>query len=594
MTTTSRQPYGRTPRHAAEIVERVQRTKVMTREERKWYWVLAVLWLTVNVYYWTWWLPLVHTGNLIIFALVSPAMFYVFTLLPSAYLFFLGRMHHPVHVDVRHAIGKRVLGRIAVISLTVPGSESLELVERQMLAMKKIRYPHDSWILVDKEHSPEIARIADHLGVNYFSRHDAARWGEHQVSLWNQPIAPFAEKTKAGNVNSWLNAYGSRYSHFTQLDIDHMPIPSYLERVLGYFVDPAVAYVQGPSVYSNHDSWTARGSSEQELVLQGPLQMGFFGFSRTPFIIGSHCTYSSDAINRIGGFQPTRAEDHLDTVCLAAAGYEGVYVPEIIATGDGPEDFKTYLAQQFAWAYSMIQVLFSYTPRLIRKYTPRRAVQFVFVQTWYTFWSLSMLVLFTAPLVTLASNQPITNVSYWAFLAHLLPVSVASTVTWWWSRKWQFPKSLRLSWRGVLLHVARWVVVLSALVQVLLRVKKPYMITVKGMHNAEPPRFPLSVLAPYVVLTGLSLGVCWLYLDLYREGQSQGYLFFALKDALIFWLMIVVLAGHDVHSLIRSGTPLLRVVQARGALITLIFFLTAFFVATAANSAGPIIQALFG
>ncbi len=322
--------------------------------------------------------------------------------------------------------------------------------------------------------------------------------------------------------------------------------------------------------------------------------MGFFGFSRTPFIIGSHCTYSSDAINRIGGFQPTRAEDHLDTVCLAAAGYEGVYVPEIIATGDGPEDFKTYLAQQFAWAYSMIQVLFSYTPRLIRKYTPRRAVQFVFVQTWYTFWSLSMLVLFTAPLVTLASNQPITNVSYWAFLAHLLPVSVASTVTWWWSRKWQFPKSLRLSWRGVLLHVARWVVVLSALVQVLLRVKKPYMITVKGMHNAEPPRFPLSVLAPYVVLTGLSLGVCWLYLDLYREGQSQGYLFFALKDALIFWLMIVVLAGHDVHSLIRSGTPLLRVVQARGALITLIFFLTAFFVATAANSAGPIIQALFG
>lgn len=577
-----------------ENVDRIRLAKVMTRTQCKLYWVLAILWLAVNVYFWTWWLPLSRTGNLILFTVVSPAMLYVFTLLPSTYFFFLGRMRHPVHVNVRHADEKGVLGRIAVISLTVPGSESLEMVKRQMLALTKIRYPHDSWILVDKEHSPEIARVACQLGVNYFSRHDTARWGEEKVFEWNQPGGPFAAKTKAGNVNSWLSTHGGSYSHFTQLDIDHTPVPSYLDRVLGYFVDPVVAYVQGPSVYNNHDCWTARGSSEQELVLQGPLQMGFFGFSRTPFIIGSHCTYDIRAIDSIGGFQPTRAEDHLDTVCLAAGGYEGVYVPEIIATGDGPEDFETYLAQQFAWAYSMIQVLFSYTPRLIRDYTPRRAGQFLFVQTWYTFWSLSMLVLFAAPLVTLASNQPIANVSYWAFLAHLVPVSIAASATWFWSRKWHLPKSLRLSWRGVLLQVARWVVVLSALIQVLLRVKKPYMITVKGMCDAEIPRFPLRVLVPYIALIVMSLGVCWLYLDLYRVGQAQGYLFFALKGVLVFWLMLVVLVSHDMYSLTRSGTPFLRVVRTRGAAITVVLTLTAVFVVTTVSSAGLIIQALFG
>ena len=592
MTTTTR-PYTDTRHDRFETVPRVRVAKVMTRKQRRWYWALVVLWLGLNVYYWTWWLAQAHTGSFIIFAVVSPALFYVFTLLPSAYLFFLGRMRRPVHVDVRRAYEKGALGRIAVISLTVPGSESLEIVKRQMLAMKRIRYPHDSWILVDKEHSPEILKIAHQLGVNYFSRHDPARWGKNQVSAWNQLTAPFAEKTKAGNVNSWISAYGDRYSHFTQLDIDHIPIPSYLDRVLGYFVDPAVAYVQGPSIYGNHDIWTARGSSEQELVLQGPLQMGFYGFTRTPFIIGSHCTYDLSAIDAIGGFQPTRAEDHLDTVCLAAKGYEGVYVPEVIATGDGPEDFKTYLDQQFAWAYSMIQVLFSFTPRLIWHYTPRRAVQFLFVQTWYTCWSLSMLVLFSAPLLTLASNQPITKVTYWAFLAHLLPLSFASTATWWWSRKWHCPKTLRLTWRGVLLHVARWVVVLSALVQVLLRVKKPYMITVKGMRRTDPPRFPLIVIAPYVALISLSLGVCWLYLRLYGGGQSEGYLFFALKGALIFLLMLAVLVGHDMYSLIRSGTPVLRVVRARADAIAVILSLTVLFIATAASSVGLIIHALF-
>jgi cellulose synthase (UDP-forming) len=517
----------------------------------------------------------------------------VFTFLPSAYLFFLGRMRYPVHIGIGRAEERGALGRIAVISLTVPGSESLEIVERQMLAMKGIRYPHDSWILVDKVHSEEIARLAAQHGVGYFSRHDTARWGEEQVSAWNQPSGPFRAKTKAGNVNSWLSAYSDLYSHFTQFDIDHAPVPSYLERVLGYFADPAVAYVQAPSVYGNHQYWTARGASEQELVLQGPLQMGFFGFSRTPFIIGSHCTYDMRAINKIGGFQPTRAEDHLDTVCLVGEGYEGVYVPEIIATGDGPEDFKTYLSQQFAWAYSMIQVLFSYMPRLIWNYSLQRAAQFLFVQTWYTFWSLSMLVLFIAPLITLTSNQPITNASYWAFLAHVLPLSIASFVTWKWSRKWHSPAGIRLSWRGVLLHVARWVMVLSALIQFLLRVKKPYMITVKGMGGTMP-RFSLTILTPYIGLIGISLGACWFYLEVYGAGHAQGYLFFALKGALVFLLMLFALLGYDLYSLKRSGVPLPRIIRARGAAIIMILSLTAAFVGTAVSSAGPILQTLFG
>ena len=73
-------------------------------------------------------------------------------------------------------------------------------------------------------------------------------------------------------------------------------MPDYLQRVLGFFRNRRVAWVQAPSVYGNHEHWPARGSSEQEFVLQGPLQMGFFGFCRTPFIIGSHYTYDMNAV----------------------------------------------------------------------------------------------------------------------------------------------------------------------------------------------------------------------------------------------------------------------------------------------------------
>jgi cellulose synthase (UDP-forming) len=567
---------------------------VMTRAQRAAYAGLAMAWLGVSAYFWIWWIGTRGTAaNRVLFTLVSVAWFYSVTVLPSFYLFFLGCMRVPVKVSPRDAVEAGVIGRVAVISLTVPGSESLHIVRRQLEAMRSIRYPHDSWILVDKVHSPEIERLARELGVSYFCRHDTAAWGAERVAAWNAPGPPFQVKTKAGNVNAWLDAYGYRhYSHFTQLDIDHRPIPAYLDRVLGYFRDPKVAWVQAPSVYGNHEHWTARGSSEQEVVLQGPLQMGFYGFCRTPFIIGSHCTYDMTAIRRIGGFQPTRAEDHLDTVCLAADGREGVYLPEIIAVGDGPETFDTYLAQQFAWAFSMIQVLLRYTPRLIRKYTARQAVQFLFAQTWYTFWSLSMMILFFAPLAALASNAPISHVSLWMFLLHTIPGGVTATAVWYWSRRWHQPGRVTLSWRGIVLHVARWLVVLSAFVQVLLRVQKPYMITVKGLNGDIRRALRLAVLAPYIALVSVSLGACWLYVALYHRGATQGYLFFGLENAALFWLVIVAILAEDARALRRAHVTLGRYLRLRlGALFTA-SAVTIAIAATIALTYGRMVQTL--
>jgi len=134
------------------------------------------------------------------------------------------------------------------------------------------------------------------------------------------------------------------------------------------------------------------------------------------------------------------------------------------------------------------------------------------------------------------------------------------------------------------------VAVLSAFVQVVFRVKKPYMITVKGMGGV--PRFPLAVLVPYIALVGLSLATCWFYLGVYGGGSSQGYLFFALKGALLFWLMLVVLLAHDVYSVTKSGTPLLRTLHTRSAALVTILSLTALLALTTANSAGLILQAL--
>lgn len=551
--------------------------KVMNTREKKFYWVIILAWIVANIIFWRWWFQAEHVASLPMYVLMSVALMYETTILPSFYFFFVGRMRRPMSVDPQSGL------RVAMVTLCVPHKESIEVIERQLRAMVDVFYPHDSWVL-DEDNDPRVKILATRLGVKYFSRRG--------MDKYNQPYPPFQAKTKAGNVNAWVDVHGDRYEFFTQLDIDHNPRHDYLHKVLGHFGDEKVAWVQAPSIYGNLEEWTARGSAEQELVLQGPLQMGFYGWSQTPFIIGSHTTYRMSAICKIGGFQPTRAEDHLDTVVLARYGYRGVFVPEPIAKGDGPESFDIYLAQQFAWAYSMIQVLFCYMPRYVFGYTRKQAVQFLFAQTWYTFWSTSMAVLFLLPCLALLTNTPVATVPFGQFMVRYLPVLAVAFVGWFWTKRWFQPKGLMLSWRGVILHIARWPIVLLALINVIMGVKKPYMITAKGLMFGESRTLSLKSQIPYFGLLALSFLSLGLFLARKEVGSAQGYLLFVLEGIAMFTVVYFTVLFSDIRSMSLEGVKMLRIVFLRTRQLVLLVTLCLGLVVATILAAPPIAQAI--
>lgn len=538
---------------------RVGRLSMVVGRDRVTYLALTALWALASLAFWGWWFQPSNVESAWLYVTFSLVYFYDVTFLPSMYLFFVGKMSRPTFLTARRGM------KVALITLCVPSSESTAVIVRQLEALTRVRYPHDSWVL-DEGDDPEIRAAAERLGVRYFTRKG--------VEKYNQPVAPFKAKTKAGNVNSWLDQHGHAYEVFVQFDIDHRPRPSYLDRVLGYFRDPRIAWVQAPSLYGNLENWVARGSAEQELVLQGPLQQGFFGNSETPFIIGSHCTYRTRAVQEIDGFQPTRAEDHLDTVMLASRGYRGVFVPEVLAVGNGPDTFDTYLRQQFAWAYSMMQVMFTFTPRLIWRYQPMQAVQFLFAQTWYTLWSVSMALLFLMPALTLVTDQRPSGVGLLPFLAVSIPIYLLGFVIWWWTRRWHLPAGLRLSWRGVVLHVARWPIVLWAFLNVVGNVKHPYMITPKG-NEGGLPTFPLRSQGLYLAVTWLIIFVVWAFGPwdpfgfieprLHDDGtyNSEGFVILALWGCTFILLVVVANVLADLVELRRLGVPLQKMLRLR-------------------------------
>jgi cellulose synthase (UDP-forming) len=511
---------------------------------------LGALWIFVLASFWRWWLAPGQRGALALYLPATVALAYLTTVLPSLFWLFVGRMRRPVHIPPAH--GRRV----AMITLCVPSHETFDVIARQLRALTLVSYPHDCWVL-DEGGDPQVEQLARDLGVRYFTRNG--------LPHYNESFPPFQARTKAGNVNAWLDHIASEgfdYDVFVQLDVDHRPDPEYLERTLGYFDDPDVAWVQAPSVYADLDHWTARGLAEQDLLFHGPLQMGFYGHSHTPFIIGSHTSYRMAAVHAIGGFQPTRAEDHLDTIVLAAAGYTGVYVPEVIARGDGPADFGTYLGQQFAWAYSMVQIFLHHTPRLVRRYTPAQALQFLMAQSWYLLWSLSLATLWALPIVALLTDHRIANVSLFEFLVYNLPVVLTSSLMWWWTRRWFQPKGIGLTWRAIVLEVARWPIVLWAVANVMLGIKRPYMITRKGNRVAKP--------APGRRLYGLywvlaALGLCAVDLSDFEmpPGGTRGYVVLVLFNTLMLLGLLVTALSLELRDLRRSTGRLIAALRLR-------------------------------
>jgi cellulose synthase (UDP-forming) len=537
-----------------EWPEPIGTTPDFSRAEARVYRAFVLIWIAANALFWSWWLRPEHIETTWLYVLFTVPFFYEVTVLPSVFLFYLGRMCHP---NPAPALPHQ---RVALVTLCVPTSESLDVITRQLDALVHVRYPHDTWLL-DEERDPRVAAIAREFGVRYFSRAGIPRY--------NQPSAPFAARTKAGNVNAWLDTHAADYDFFVQFDIDHRPDPDYLDRVLGYFRDPQVGWVQAPSVYDNLDNWVARGAAEQELILQGPLQRGFYGASSAPFIIGSHATYRMGAIREIGGFQPTRAEDHLDTLVLAARGYRGVFVRDILARGNGPETFETYLHQQFAWAMSLVRVLLQFTPRLILQVPRGLALQFLFTETWYALWSSSMLILFGIPIVVLVTQQRPSAVSLPLFLLVWLPVGATATVVWFWTRQWQVPSKVHLSWRGVILHVARWPVVFWALINALLNVTHPYMITPKGAQ-VDRQHVSLGSQLPYILGFGVCLSVVGFRFWQSRSGGSTdplyGYMLMALWGGLFFLAVVAANFALDVRRMcLRTGSGVFSVLWRRRA-----------------------------
>lgn len=159
-------------------------------------------------------------------------------------------------------------------------NEPLEVLRKTVEAALRIRYPHTTYVLDDGKR-PEVRAMCEELGAVYITR--GPEWE-------GRP-----RHAKAGNVNNALMYTSGEFVLF--LDADQIPHPAILDRVLGYFRDPDVAFVQTPQYFYNvppEDPFAV-----QAPLFYGPIQQGKDGWNAA-FFCGTNAVVRREALFQLG------------------------------------------------------------------------------------------------------------------------------------------------------------------------------------------------------------------------------------------------------------------------------------------------------
>ncbi len=440
------------------------------------------------IYYASWWMEYSYVYHpLLLLALLVSLAYHSSQVLAAWYIYLqiqLPAPPPPVRPNLR-------------VDVFIPVyDEADELVQTCLRAAIQIRYPHRTYLLDDRP-SPARRAMAKQLDVGYLTR-------------------PDNRDAKAGNVN---HALAQTTGEFVAVfDVDHIPTPEFLDRVLGYFADPQVGFVQAMVAHGNQtESFVALAAADQAYDVFSPTCLGMHGCGAAP-VWGAHCTFRRSALESIGGHQTGLAEDLHTSLALHAAGWRSVYVPEVLARGLVPADLLAYIKQQLKWSRGVFTILFEQSLPRLRKLHPAQMIAYFTRMTYYLMGLVALINMGVTALV-LYLGGTVVSADFASYMQHWLPLMfmvllIRKVLILSWERD---PQARHASFAGIGLAFGMWPVHTLTLLCALLRVKIPHIATPKQANGGNFLPLIIPQICAVLVLAGgigyrLALGVDWSFL----------------------------------------------------------------------------------
>ena len=347
----------------------------------------------------------------------------------------------------------RTLGQyVPMVSIHIPAyNEPPELVEKTLRALANLDYPNFEVILVDNNTPQEatwqpLTTICQQLG---FKCLHLDKWPGY----------------KSGALNFALAMTDPRAEIVGVIDADYVVQPEWLRRIVPYFEDPSVAFVQTPQDYRD-----AAVSRFTQAMYDGykyffELSMPFRNERNAIIFCGTMGLLRKSVLQEIGGWdQWCITEDAEASLRILYRGYQGLYVHETFGRGLMPLDFEGLKKQRFRWSFGGVQVIKKHWWKLMpwapwvdpnNKLTARQ--RYVYLASGLQWFNELLTFAFTA-MVLVSATLTVTGHS-----AYLRPTSEAFIVlpivligTNMLRALWGLRQALQLSWKRATYALTLW------------------------------------------------------------------------------------------------------------------------------------------
>jgi len=233
------------------------------------------------------------------------------------------------------------------VSLHVPVcSEPPDVVIATLNALSRIRYDNLEVLVIDNNTSA----AALWRPVEQHCRDLGGRFRFFHLERW-----PGA---KAGALNFALGHTAPEAEVIGVVDSDYHAESDFLEKLVGYFDDPAIGFVQSPHAYRGWDTRSYLRMCAREYRYFFETTMVSLNEYDAGITVGTMCLIRRRALEEAGGWAEWCAtEDSELAIRIHALGYSSVYVNEVFGRGLIPETFADYKRQRFRWTSGPVQEL---------------------------------------------------------------------------------------------------------------------------------------------------------------------------------------------------------------------------------------------
>jgi len=455
------------------------------------HWILLVLislGLEAMFLFARWWLsPAVWEPGSALFWVLTLTIGFGFFRTAIIWFFYLNLKHERVVT-----VGR---GPTVDVFTTIMKSEPFEMIVETLEAIQRMDYPHTTYLL-DSRWDEETEALCKRLDVT-------------RVRSDNVPGA------KGGAVNNALERSDGELVLI--LDPDHVPDPRFLDYSVAPFVgQPRLGFVQVVQGYYNQkESFVAAGAAEQTYGYYGPMQMGMSGLGAAQ-AIGANCMFRRAALESIGGHACHLAEDMVTAIRLHSRGWRSTYVPVLTARGLVPADLGSYFRQQFKWATGLSQILCRDIWPWIGGLSWRQRLVYLSNSTYYLTGIVTGINLLMAPIFLLLGTWA-TAARVEDFIVHGMPFAIMSTAVYFYVQIWiQDRRERGWHWRGMILKIASWPVLVAGLLSGALGVTVRYLPTRKTRSD----RLRLAIIVPHLAIIGLTVAAISVNLAKpFRQGE---------------------------------------------------------------------------